>query len=188
MRLVPLIFACVMIAGGPVGAQELAAASAKADCPPGEPDSLEISWNTPCDSGDWLFDTQSGCRMWDWHPAPEDRVVWKGACLAGRPNGQGQARWSEHGLPIDRFQGTYRDGRREGVGRYDWNDTVSYEGGYAGDVPEGYGVVRIGALVLRGNWHKGCLAADGKVVAIGVPRESCTAPPASGQQVAQNQP
>jgi hypothetical protein len=64
--------------------------------------------------GDWLFDTQTGCRMWDWHPEPEDKPVWSGACRAGQPNGPGEAQWTEHGRPIDRFVGTYRDGKREG--------------------------------------------------------------------------
>jgi hypothetical protein len=53
---------------------------------------------------------------------------------------------------------------------------VSFEGSYANDVPHGPGTVRIGAVVLSGEWNNGCLAADGKVVAIGVPRSSCAAP------------
>jgi hypothetical protein len=28
--------------------------------------------------------------------------------------------WFEHGRPIDRFEGVYRRGKREGFGRYDW--------------------------------------------------------------------
>jgi hypothetical protein len=50
---------------------------------------------------------------------------------------------------------------------------VRFEGGYANDVPQGQGVIRIGGVVLSGDWNKGCLAQAGKVVAIGVPRTSC---------------
>jgi hypothetical protein len=164
-------------------AQQLALTPAKPLCPPGDPDSMQISWNKPCNEGDWLLDTQAGCRMWDWHPEPEDVVVWKGACQGGLPDGQGQAQWFEHGRPIDRFEGAYRNGKREGEGRYSWKQDVSYEGGYADDVPQGHGTVKIEGVVLTGEWHKGCLADGGKVVAIGVPRASC-GPVASPGKVA----
>ncbi len=111
--------------------------------------------------------------MWDWHPEPEDKVVWKGACHAGQPDGQGQAQWFEHGHPIDRFVGAYRDGKREGRGQYRWNETVRFEGSYAGGVPQGQGVLRIDDLVLSGDWNEGCLVKADKVAAIGVPRSSC---------------
>ncbi len=79
----------------------------------------------------------------------------------------------EHGRPIDHFVGTYRNGKREGAGTYKWNDSVSFEGSYANDVPQGRGTLRIDDAVLSGEWNKGCLAATGKTVAIGVPRASC---------------
>src|SRR5258708_6928935 len=67
------------------------------DCSPGEPDSVQISWDTPCDSGSWLFEPSVGCRMWDWHPAPEDAPTWTGACKGGKKAGYGVAQWFEHG-------------------------------------------------------------------------------------------
>jgi hypothetical protein len=172
MRIFPLVCSVLLLAG-PAFAQQLALTPAKPDCPPGEPDSVQISWNAPCDQGDWLFDTQTGCRMWDWHPDPQDKVVWKGACLVGRPDGHGEAQWFEHGRPIDRFVGAYRNGKREGPGQYRWSDTVSFEGNYANDAPQGQGTLRIADVVLSGEWNNGCLAKAGKVVAIGVPRASC---------------
>jgi len=172
MRLIPVLCSFLLLTA-PACAQQLALTPAKPDCPPGEPDSLQISWNVPCDTGTWLFDTETGCRMWDWHPDPDDKVVWKGACQAGLPEGQGQAQWFEHGHPIDRFEGTYRNGKREGQGKYSWNETVRFEGNYADDVPQGQGELRIDDVTLSGEWSKGCLAKSGKVVAIGVPRSSC---------------
>lgn len=172
MRLLSVVCS-VLVLAGPAFGQHLALTPAKPDCAPGDPDSLQISWTTPCDSGDWLFDTQTGCRMWDWHPDPEDKAVWKGACRAGRPDGRGEAQWFEHGRPIDHFVGAYREGKREGAGHYKWNDSVSFEGSYANDVPQGRGTLRIDDVVLTGEWTKGCLATAGKVAAIGVPRLSC---------------
>ena len=184
MRLLPAlssIASVLLVAAAPVRAQDVAAlATSKSICPPDEPDSLQISWTAPCDSGTWLFDTQAGCRMWDWHPAPEDKVVWKGACKGGLPDGPGEAQWTEHGRPIDRFTGTYRDGKRDGEGHYIWNGNVRFDGSYANDVPQGHGVVQIDGETLAGEWDKGCLHAGGKVVAIGVPRASCGPAPKGG--------
>jgi hypothetical protein len=146
-RLPVVIASALLLASGPLSAQQVAITQAKPECPPGEPDSLQISWSKPCDSGTWLFDTQLGCRMWDWHP--------------------------EHGRPIDRFSGVYRNGKREGPGHYVWNDSVRFDGTYANDVPQGYGVAEIEGERLAGEWNKGCLASGDKVVAIGVPRLSC---------------
>jgi hypothetical protein len=165
----------LLVAAGPVLAQDVAAlSSSRSICPPDEPDSLQISWTAPCDSGAWLLDTQAGCRMWDWHPEAEDKVVWKGACKGAVPEGQGEAQWFEHGRPIDRFVGTYRNGKREGEGHYAWNETVRFDGKYVGNVPQGPGVLKIDGETFAGDWQAGCLARDdGRVVAIGVPRGSC---------------
>jgi hypothetical protein len=175
MRLLPVILtSALLLASGPVLAQHIALAPAKPECPPGEPDSLQISWTQPCDTGTWLLDTETGCRMWDWHPEPEDKVVWRGACHAGLPNGRGEAQWFEHGRPIDHFTGPYRNGKRDGEGRYMWNESVRFDGTYADDVPQGQGVLKLEGDTFAGEWKGGCFVApDGRVVAIGVPRTSC---------------
>src|SRR5882757_4575848 len=116
-----ILSAGAMMAGGPVLAQQLAMTQL-VDCAPEEPISVQINWTAPCDNGAWLMDTEVGCRMWDWHPNPDDKVVWSGGCKDGLKNGTGVAQWYEDGLPIDRFKGNYRHGKREGVGSYRWND------------------------------------------------------------------
>lgn len=156
----------------PVLGQQLALAP-KADCAPAEPDPVQISWDAPCESGNWLFEPGIGCRMWDWHPDPDDRASWTGSCRGAVKEGHGVLQWTEHGQPIDRFEGTYRDGRREGPGRYSWNETDRFEGSYVDDLPHGPGTVTLAGTTLSGYWHKGCLAVGGRVVAIGVSRASC---------------
>ena len=147
-------------------------------CPSREPDSVQISWTKPCDEGDWLLDTENGCRMWDWHPDAEDEAKWSGSCPGGLKDGRGVVQWSEHGQPIDRFEGIYRQGKREGFGRYQWNDGNRFEGHYAHDVPHGPGTAHLAGEVFTGEWKNGCLAKGDKVVAIGVPRSACFKDPA----------
>src|SRR5262249_9567772 len=68
-------------AGEPLTEQEPMA------CRVDEPDSVQINWDTPCLQGTWLLDTELGCRMWDWHPTPEDTATWSGACRGGAKAG-----------------------------------------------------------------------------------------------------
>jgi hypothetical protein len=172
-RLNAIFVSAFLLAGGPVLAQQQLASSPAQSSISVEPDSVQISWTAPCDGDGWLFDTETGCRMWDWHPEPGDKAVWNGAMRDGLKHGHGVVQWTEHGQKIDRFEGSYRFGRREGFGRYVWNQDNRFEGNYADDVPDGYGTARVAGQTFSGTWHNGCLAAEGRVVAIGVPRTSC---------------
>jgi hypothetical protein len=177
MRVGPIIavlsIAATAWAAGAASAQQVALALAQPDCLPEAPDSLQISWTEPCTDADWLLDTQTGCRMGDWHPDPRDRAVWTGLCPAGKKDGRGVVQWTEHGQAIDRFEGTFRNGRREGYGRYAWTPEVRYEGHYANDVPNGLGTATLLGESFSGTWKNGCLNTGGRVVAIGVERSSC---------------
>jgi hypothetical protein len=168
-----LLIAATQWTGATVFAQQVALVPAQPDCPSQEPDSLQISWTEPCEQGDWLLDTQAGCRMWDWHPDPKDRAVWSGACPGGKKDGPGAVQWFEHGQAIDRFEGTYRKGKREGFGRYAWTPETSFEGYYSNDVPNGPGTARVLGETFAGDWRNGCFAKGSRVVAIGVERRSC---------------
>ena len=168
-----LLAAGFMPVGGPAFAQDQALTAAKPDCPADEPDPVQISWTAPCESGTWLLDTEVGCRMWDWEPDPGDTAAWSGGCPAGLKEGQGVVQWFEHGGPIDRFEGTYRAGKREGFGRYVWTETDHFEGTYRDDRPDGFGTVHLAGEVFTGEWTNGCLKQGGMVIAIGVPRSSC---------------
>jgi len=169
-----MLIAATQLAGATVSGQQIAAASMQPDCPFEEPDSLQISWTQPCDEGTWLLDTKAGCRMWDWHPDPKDRAVWNGMCPGGKKEGRGVVQWSEHGQAVDRFEGTFRNGKREGFGRYVWTPEASFEGQYANDVPHGFGTATLLGESFSGMWKNGCFSKDSRVVAIGVERASCS--------------
>jgi len=91
----------------------------------------------------------------------------------GQKQGHGVLQWFEHGQRIDRFEGTYRNNRREGFGRYEWNEADHFEGLYVNGVPQGFGTARIAGEVFSGEWRNGCLRKGSRVVAIGVSRRSC---------------
>lgn len=169
-----LLIAASNLAGLPALAQQIAMAPPPADCPSEAPDSVQISWTNPCTDGDWMLDTKAGCRMWDWHPDPQDRAAWSGRCSAGKKDGHGTVQWFEHGQRIDRFDGTFRGGKREGFGRYVWNEDNAYEGQYANDLPNGRGTVTLVGESFTGDWKDGCLRKGDRVIAIGVERSTCS--------------
>ena len=170
------ILATLVSSAGAIAQDTALAAATKPDCRIDDPDSVEISWATPCETGSWLLDTETGCRMWDWHPDLRDTATWTGACSNELKEGRGVVQWFEHGLPIDRFQGTYVVGRRDGLGRYEWNDHDRFYGRYANDLPNGFGTASIAGEDFAGQWKNGCLSSNGHIVAIGVPRTSCGEP------------
>ena len=159
-------------------AQSLAAAPSPSDCEVEEPDSVQISWDRPCEAGTWLLDTELGCRMWDWHPSPSDSAARSGACPAGQKAGAGVLQWYEHGHPIDRFEGQFVGGRRQGFGRYFWNEAEWFVGFYKDGIPDGPGTAVIAGDAFYGIWQRGCFTRTGKVVAINVNRSSCETLPA----------
>jgi hypothetical protein len=168
-----LLYVLTQLFGATAFAQQLVLVPS-GDCPSEEPDSVQISWVEPCENGNWLYDTVLGCRMWDWHPDPHDTASWSGACPKGQKEGRGVLQWFEHGQRIDRFEGSYRNNRREGFGRYEWNEADRCEGHYVNGVPQGFGTAHIAGEVFSGEWRNGCLRKGARVVAIGVPRRSCT--------------
>jgi hypothetical protein len=157
----------------PAVAQETAALSGGPECADVEPDPVQISWNDPCEEGSWLFEPGVGCRMWDWHPAESDKATWTGACRKGVMAGSGVVQWTEHERPIDRFEGTFVAGKRQGAGRYTWNESEWYVGFYKDDLPHGLGTASIGGQTFSGQWQAGCFRSGARTVAIGVPLTSC---------------
>jgi hypothetical protein len=183
LRVLLLVVAC-----DAADAQDSHPTRVETGCFPVAPDSVQISWSSPCDSGSWLFEPGVGCRMWDWHPALTDTTVWTGSCKHGGLTGYGVVQWYEHGRPIDRFEGTFVAGRRQGPGRYRWNDTDWYVGLYEDDLPNGLGTANIAGETFSGQWQVGCYQQGTKTVAIGVPRTSCdgagiSRPPMVAKQV-----
>ena len=168
-----LLFVAMQVTCASAFAQQLAMALSQTNCPSGAPDSIQVSWTEPCKEDGWVLDPKAGCRMWDWQPDSRDRAVWSGSCSHGQKDGLGVVQWFERGQRIDSFEGTYRGGKREGIGRYVWNEESMFEGEYANDIPNGFGTVNLFGETFAGHWKNGCLRQGSRVIAIGVERTTC---------------
>lgn len=64
----------------------------------------------------WIADPRTGCKVWDPMPQPHEAVHWSGGCKNGYADGKGTLQWIENGEPGERYDGEYRNGKRNGRG------------------------------------------------------------------------
>jgi hypothetical protein len=90
----------------------------------------------------WIADARTQCRVWNPNPAPNPRttISWSGACANGVAQGQGILQWSTDGVPGQRFEGAFRDGKENGRGVLSFTDGSRYEGEYSDGTFNGRGV------------------------------------------------
>jgi hypothetical protein len=88
----------------------------------------------------WSVDARSGCWLWNARPRPDEVVRWGGVCGPdGRAGGRGVAEWSSAGK-VARYEGDYRDGKRDGRGVQTLVNGDRYEGEFRDDKLHGHGV------------------------------------------------
>jgi hypothetical protein len=72
----------------------------------------------PTSAGDWITDGKTGCRVWNPYPTAKESLSWSGPCRDGYAEGKGVVQWFKEGLPYERDEGTWQEGREVGRGRY----------------------------------------------------------------------
>jgi hypothetical protein len=103
----------------------------------------------------WSVDAASGC--WVWVPGflAGYPVTWPGPCPGGPAQGEGTlAMRGPQG--IDRFTGTFRDGRAEGFGRWAYANGDRQEGQWRGGIATGPGRL----LTADGTMYQGTFQND----------------------------
>ncbi len=104
----------------------------------------------------WMGDSRTGCKLWNPMPQPGETVRWSGACEGGFAVGPGVTEWYEDGEPTEiveggrvaghlqgkgvqttadgaRFEGTWKDDRRNGPGVYTAPDGTQVTGFWVND-------------------------------------------------------
>ena len=127
---------------------------------------------------DWMADPRTGCKVWDPLPEPTESVRWSGACVDGFASGPGVTEWLENGAVTerteaprakghlegkgvqtlvngDRFEGSWKDDRKDGFGTYVSVDGWTYAGGFKQDLFEGVGVMTDRRGRYEGGWQAG---------------------------------
>jgi hypothetical protein len=107
-----------------------------------------LLFSTPWDAamsgetGRWISDPNTHCRLLDIALRPGDTVNWIGDCRNGRGEGPGTASFFANGREYESFTGTFADGlAQDGNVIVRWGNGWSYEGGMARGRFNGHGVL-----------------------------------------------
>lgn len=88
----------------------------------------------------WIAD-QSGCRVWNLNPQPNESMTWDGQCENGIATGKGIVRYFENGIPDNTYEGDYKDGRLNGHGVAVYVFGSVYEGEWKNSKRDGRGIM-----------------------------------------------
>ncbi|MBC8036673.1 MAG: hypothetical protein H7X89_05600 [Rhizobiales bacterium] len=111
----------------------------------------------------WLKDTASGCELREVYKGEGVGVAWSGKCKNGKASGAGTLKWLVNGEVLATETGTWQDGQLEGEGRSDFNGQGSvFEGTYRDGRPDGVGTFTFkNGSVYKGDVAKGGMSGNG---------------------------
>jgi hypothetical protein len=99
---------------------------------------------------------QSGCRIYNPNPQPNETVKWNGECKSGYADGEGVLEWSVDGRLEERYEGSMRNGWAEGSGTFTSRQGMRYKGDWKRSLQEGKGVSQSAdGSSYEGEWHAG---------------------------------
>lgn len=139
--------------------------------------------------GNWLIDERTNCQMLNSMMNAADGARWSGACRNGLAEGMGTLQWLRGGQPAgtfvgelkrglanghgestspdggDRYEGDFRENKREGRGILFKADGSRYEGEFKNDQPEGHGVSYLpGGATIEAEFKDGLANGFGVVL------------------------
>lgn len=89
----------------------------------------------------WLVSTDSGCKIYNPKPQPDESVTWSGDCVDGYAQGYGEMRWYVHSELQGSYVGDWKDGKMHGKGTMKYTDGVEYTGDWQDDKRHGNGTI-----------------------------------------------
>ena len=81
----------------------------------------------------WITASNKPCKIWNPEPQPAESITWTGDCKDGLATGRGVVQWFEQGKPDAKFDGVYRDGKRNGPGTIFLPDGEQIKGVWVND-------------------------------------------------------
>ena len=88
----------------------------------------------------WMADSRTGCKLWNPQPQPGETVRWSGACEGGFAVGPGVTEWYEDGEVTEIVEGDRVAGHLQGKGVQTTADGARFEGSWKDDRRNGPGV------------------------------------------------
>ena len=109
----------------------------------------------------WSIVENQPCQVHNPLPKPGELVTWSGGCPDGRASGRGRLVWrGKYGEHV--YEGSYREGKRNGLGSYTWAGGGRYEGEYHDGKEDGRGIwTAAGGDRYEGEWRAGLQNGSG---------------------------
>lgn len=87
-----------------------------------------------------MADSRTGCKLWNPMPQPGETVRWSGACEGGFATGPGVTEWFENGQATEIVEGGRVAGHLQGKGVQTTAEGGRFEGSWKDDRRNGPGV------------------------------------------------
>lgn len=91
-------------------------------------------------SANWIADPDSGCKVYNPNPQPNEKIKWTGGCKDGIAEGSGTLTWFENGKEQSAYNGHLQSGKYEGHVVRTSPDGSRYEGEFKNGTSNGYGI------------------------------------------------
>jgi hypothetical protein len=79
---------------------------------------ISITSNAQTLKGEWIVCNTQGCKLLDPYYSEGVTFKWEGSCVNGKANGYGKATKYKNGQYESTYEGDYKNGIREGKGKY----------------------------------------------------------------------
>ncbi len=107
-------------------------------------------------TGGFVKDKKTGCRIWNENISPEDSISWAGGCKNKMADGFGTLSWYDEGQMVAQYIGMMQKGIPNGPGKYNYDNGHTAEGNFVNGELNGYGKYVIGpGRQLEGNFANG---------------------------------
>src|SRR6185437_12637990 len=88
----------------------------------------------------WIADPNTGCKVWEPEPLPNETISWNGTCENGMADGSGTLQWYVNGKLVNKYEGSYRNGQENGHGVKTYANGDRFEGEWLDGKASGHGV------------------------------------------------
>jgi hypothetical protein len=147
------------------------------------------TWAQPTQSGGWISDQETSCKVWNPNPQGGETIKWSGPCINGLAQGRGSLQWFKDNRLLEQDDGEWQDGRQTGAGTQVWQGgryegqpdghgvwtlpTGRYDGEFRNGKPNGKGKLSNANGVFEGTWKNGCFRDGTRKAYVGVPSTAC---------------
>lgn len=103
--------------------------------------SLLISGNAIAQTeAQWIEDPRNGCKVFNNRPETSETITYDGECKNGYADGEGTVVWFKDQIFIQKGEGSWKKGKMNGKGTYEWSNGDRYLGDFVESRRTGKGV------------------------------------------------